>query len=352
MPVSIPVDELRGIVRRIVVAAGTPDAAAATVTEVLVGAQLAGHDSHGVQHLPHYIADIRAGEILPAAVPSIVSVKRAHTLVRGNWTWGHVTCDFAMSLAIELAKEHGIALVGAVEVNHIGRLGHYVERAAERGVITLLVTGGQGYERPVAAPFGGAGRVLAPNPFAMGFPSADGDPVLVDFATTQAAGGKVELAKATGQRIPLGWLIDSDGQPTTDPHDFTYAGAGALLPFGEHKGFGIMVAAEILGRVLCGADAYANTPHGGVYFRHCGATIIAIDAAVFSTLSEFTSRTQELGERIRAVEPAPGFSDVQVPGDYEARTRRRRTGEALTIPDSTWAEIESTAAGLGIQDLR
>jgi LDH2 family malate/lactate/ureidoglycolate dehydrogenase len=352
MPVSIHLDELGSIVRRIVIAAGTPEAAAETVTEVLIGAHLAGHDSHGVQHLAHYVSEIGTGEILPAAVPSIISVSGAHALVRGNWAWGHVTCDFAMSLAIDLAKEHGIALVGAVEVNHIGRLGHYVEGAAERGVVALMVTGGQGYEHPVAAPFGGAGRVLAPNPFAMGFPSADGDPVLVDFATTQAAGGKVELAKATGQSVPLGWIIDSDGQPTTDPHDFTYAGAGALLPFGEHKGFGVMVAAEILGRVLSGADAYADTPHGGVYFRHCGVTIIAIDAAVFSTLSEFTTRTQELGKRIRAVEPAAGFSDVQVPGDYEARTRRRRTGEALTIPDSTWAEIESTAAGLGIRDLR
>jgi LDH2 family malate/lactate/ureidoglycolate dehydrogenase len=257
-----------------------------------------------------------------------------------------------MSLAIERARDHGIALVSAVEVNHVGRLGHYVERAAEQGIVAAMVTGGQGYEHPVAAPYGGAGRVLAPNPFAMAFPSADSDPVLVDFATTQAAGGKVELAKATGQRIPLGWIIDSAGEPSTNPHDFTYAGDGALLPFGEHKGFGIMVVAEILGRIVSGADAYADTSHGGVYFRHCGVTIIAIDAGVFSTLSAFSGRTQELSGRIRSVTPAPGFSEVQTPGDYEARSRKSRSVEGLSIPDSTWAEVVQAAAGLGIDDLR
>jgi LDH2 family malate/lactate/ureidoglycolate dehydrogenase len=352
MAVAITADELRGVIRRLVIAAGTPEAAAATVSDVLVQSHLAGHESHGAQHLPHYLAEIGTGEIVPAAQPGIVSDEGSHALVRGNWGWGHVTADYAMSLAIERAKAHGIALVSAVEVNHVGRLGHYVERAAEEGVVALMVTGGQGYEHPVAAPYGGAGRVLAPNPFTIAFPSGDPDPVLVDFATTQAAGGKVELAKATGQPIPLGWIIDSDGQPSTDPHDFTYAGAGALLPFGEHKGFGIMVVAEILGRILSGSDAYADTPHGGVYFRHCGVAMIAINASVFTSLSAFSSRTQELSERVRAVTPAPGFSDVQMPGDYEARSRQRRSGESLSIPESTWAEIVQAAAELGIEDLR
>jgi LDH2 family malate/lactate/ureidoglycolate dehydrogenase len=352
MPVAITTDDLRGVIQRLLIAAGTPEGAATTVSDVLIQSHLAGHDSHGVQHLPHYLAEIKSGEIVPAALPGTVTDEGSHVLVRGNWAWGHVTADYAMSLAIERAKVHGIALVSAVEVNHVGRLGHYVERAAEEGVVALMVTGGQGFEHPVAAPFGGAGRVLAPNPFAMGFPSSDASPVLVDFATTQAAGGKVELAKATGQSIPTGWIIDSAGQPSTDPHDFTYAGAGALLPFGEHKGFGIMVVAEILGRILSGSDAYADTTHGGVYFRHCGVAMIAIDASVFSTLSAFSSRTQELSGRVRAVPPAPGFSDVQMPGDYEARARQRRSVESLSIPDSTWAEIVLAAAELGVEDLR
>src|SRR5262245_59755786 len=116
MPVSISVVELRRVVRRIVIAAGTPEPAAEPVTTLLIGAQLAGHDSHCVQHLPHYIAEIRSGEIIPAAEPSIVSVDGAHALVRGGWTWGHVTAAFSMGLAIRLAVDHGIALVGAVEV--------------------------------------------------------------------------------------------------------------------------------------------------------------------------------------------------------------------------------------------
>jgi LDH2 family malate/lactate/ureidoglycolate dehydrogenase len=352
MPVVITATDLREVVRRLVRAAGTPEPEAETVSDVLVGSHLAGHDSHGVQHLPRYLSEVKAGEILPAAQPGIVTEGGAHALVRGNWAWGHVTADYCMSLAIDLAKKHGIALVSAVEVNHIGRVGHYVERAAKQGVVSLMVSGGHGYDQPVAAPYGGAGRVLAPNPFAMAFPSADPDPVLVDFATTQAAGGKVALAKATGQSIPLGWIIDSNGNPSTNPHDFTYEGAGALLPFGEHKGFGIMVVAEILGRILSGADAYSDTPHGGVFFRHVGITIVAIDGSIFSDLSAFTSRTRELGGRVRSVRPAPGFNDVQMPGDYEARSRQRRSVESISIPDSTWLEIEQAAASLGVEHLR
>lgn len=348
MPVEITADELRNLVHELVVAAGTPGPAADTVADVIVGSHLAGHDSHGVQHLPRYLAEVASGEIVATAAPSIVKQEGAHALVRGNWAWGHVTADYCMSLAIDLARTHGISLVSAVEVNHIGRLGHYAEQAAERGVISLMVSGGHGYDQPVAAPYGGAGRVLAPNPFAMAFPSADPDPVLIDFATTQAAGGKVDLAKAAGKEIPLGWVIDSDGNPTTNPHDFTYEGAGALLPFGEHKGFGVMVIAEILGRILSGADAYSDTPHGGVFFRHVGIAVIAIEASLFSPLTAFASRTQELSQRIRSVPPAPGFVDVQVPGDYEARSRRTRSVERLSIADDTWRQIEEAAVVLGV----
>lgn len=352
MPVAITADELRSVVYSLVTAVGTPGPAANTVADVLVGSHLAGHDSHGVQHLPRYLAEVDTGDILPAAEPSIVKQEGAHALVRGNWAWGHVTADYSMSLAIELAKKHGIALVSAVEVNHIGRLGHYAERAAEQGVISLTVSGGHGYDQPVAAPYGGAGRVLAPNPFAMAFPSADPDPVIVDFATTQAAGGKVALAKASGKEIPLGWIIDSDGNPSTNPHDFTYEGAGALLPFGEHKGFGVMVIAEILGRILSGADAYSDTSHGGVFFRHAGVAMIAIDASLFSPLSAFAIRTQELSQRIRSVRPAPGFSEVQTPGDFEARSRHQRSVDGISIPDSTWLEIKEAAASRGVETLR
>src|SRR5205807_8293500 len=166
-----------------------------------------------------------------------------------------------------------------------------------------------------AAPYGGRKALLAPNPIAIGFPVAEQSPLIVDFATTRVAGGKIALAKAKGESIPLGWIIDSAGEPSTHPDD--YYNGGALLPFGEHKGFGIMVAIEILGRILSGADAFSDTLHGGTYFRHVGITLIAIDSGVFTTASDFAQRTAELATRGRAVPPAAGFDRVMMPGDFE-----------------------------------
>ncbi len=338
--------ELQHAVQRIVEAVGTPPDNAAIVAQLLVGSHLAGHDSHGIQHLPRYVQEVRAGEIVAQARPQVMRETASTALVGGNWAWGHVTADFVTRLGIRKARESGVALISAVEVNHIGRLGEYVDQAAREGVVGVLVSGGNAEELATAAPYGGRKALLAPNPIAIGFPVAEEPPLIVDFATTRVAGGKVALAKAKGESVPLGWIIDSAGEPSTHPDD--YYNGGALLPFGEHKGFGIMVAIEILGRILAGADAFADTPHGGTYFRHVGITLIAIDSGVFSSVGDFGRRTAELAARGRAVPPADGFERVLMPGDFEhANTLARRTA-GIEIPEATWEEMCQTAASLGV----
>jgi LDH2 family malate/lactate/ureidoglycolate dehydrogenase len=251
-----------------------------------------------------------------------------------------------MELAVQKALVSGVSMVSAVECNHIGRLGDYVEIAAERGCIGILTSGGNAEEHATAAPFGGARAVLSPNPLGMAFPADPEHPVLVDFATTMVAGGKVALAKAKGANIPLGWIIDKSGSPSTEPDD--YYDGGALLPFGEHKGFGVMVAAEILGRILSGADDHSNTKRGGTYFRHYGIMFLAIRANVFD--DSFAARTSELAQRIRTVPPQPQVERVMMPGDYEytARTERVRSGK-VEIPESTWEAVVTSARLLGTE---
>ncbi len=342
--VTVTVDELTTTVQSLVEAVGTPPDNARVVTRLIVGSHLAGHDSHGVQHLPRYLEEAQNGLIMPAAQPEVVSDSPSAALVRGNWGWGHVTADYVMRLAVEKASTSGIAMVSAVECNHIGRLGEYVEEAAANGCIGILTSGGNAEELATAAPFGGAKAVLAPNPIAIAFPADADHPVLVDFATTIVAGGKLALAKAKGTKVPLGWIIDKEGKPTADPND--YYDGGALLPFGEHKGFGIMVAAEILGRILSGADDHSNTEHGGTYFKHCGITFLAIRANLFD--ASFAARTSELARRVRAIPPQPQVEAVMMPGDYEykARVERVRNGR-IAIPESTWEEVVSAAHHLG-----
>ena len=317
-------DDIRRAVESISQAVGTPPETAAVLADILVGSHLAGHDSHGIQHLPNYIKEVEAGEIVPTANPEIIEQTASAALVTGNWGWGHLTADFVTRIGIKKARENRLALVSAVEVNHIGRLGEYVERAAAEGVVAILVAGGISEEEPSTTPYGGSKALLSPNPIAIGFPTHDSHPVVLDFATTKVAGGKVMLAKAKGEQIPSGCLIDKDGNPSTNPDDF-FEG-GALLPFGGHKGFGIMVAAEILGRILSGADAYSDTHHGGVGFRHSGVTLIAVDGGSFSSSSQFAERTTELVRRIQAVPPAAGFTEVMAPGGSGTRFARRCGG--------------------------
>ncbi len=342
--ITVSIDDLTTTVQSLVEAVGTPAKNARIVTRLIVGSHLAGHDSHGVQHLPRYLEEAQNGLIVASAEPSVVSNSPVVSLVSGNWGWGHVTADYVTRLAVEKASANGVAIVSAVQCNHIGRLGDYVERAAAGGFIGILTSGGNAEELATAAPFGGARAVLAPNPIAFAFPAETDHPVLVDFATTIVAGGKIALAKAKGAKVQLGWIIDKAGNPTTDPNDY-YEG-GALLPFGEHKGFGVMIAAEILGRVLSGADDHSITNHGGTYFKHCGITFIAIRANLFD--ESFEARTSELARRVRAVPPQAGVDAVMMPGDYEynSRVERVRRGR-IEIPDSTWSEVLQAARKLG-----
>lgn len=337
--------ELRKVIEDISEAVGTPHDNAAVLASILVGSHLAGHDSHGIQHFPRYIREVQAGDIIPTSNPEIIEETSSTALVRGNWGWGHVTAEFVTRLGIKKARENKVALISSVETNHIGRVGEYVERAAAEGVVAIVVLGGFSEELPTAAPHGGSRALLAPNPIAIGFPTAGSDPVVIDFATTEIAGGKVLLAEAKGEEVPPGCLIDSQGHPTTNPE--LWLKGGALLPFGGHKGFGIMVATEILGRIFSGASGYSDSPHGGVS-RHVGLTMIGIDGGAFSSSARFAEGTTELVRRIRAVPPAPGFTEVMAPGDFESNIRNQRLKEGIQIPGSTWEQVVETGRSLGL----
>ena len=344
---TIPPDELHSVVERIVAAAGTPQEGATLMADHLVGSHLAGHDSHGVQHLSRYIGQVKSGVIVPDAVPEIVSEVAGAVLVKGNWAWGQITTDYMTKLGIEKASTHKVALISGVQVTHIGRLGHYVEQASRAGIMIWLMTGGQGVDAPLAAPHGGRKALFAPNPMALGFPTAEEHPFVWDIATTRVAGGKIQLAHSKGQELPAGWIIDKDGNPSTDPDD--YYDGGALLPFGEHKGFGLMVASEILGRILPGSEEYVEDRGGGVHHAKQGAALIAVDAGVFTSAEQFSSRTTDLMNSIRAVPPRTGFAEVLAPGDFEHASRKKRQTEGIQIPESTWDEIVETAESLGLK---
>lgn len=336
---TLPVDQLRDLTEAIFRAAGASAANAARVTEAMIGANLAGHDSHGVQHIDHYVGAIEQGALDPAAEPAILRETPTTALISGRWTFGHVGAAFATRLAMEKARDQHIAAVGLVQSHHIGRLGEYGEMGVANGAIVMIMAG-FGHRHANQAPFGGARGALATNPIAIGIPAGDAPGMVLDFATAAVAAGKVAVARARGQQLPPGLLIDRDGQPTTDPNALHQG--GALLPFGGHKGYALALAIEFLGRVLLGGETYREVGRGGVY-EESGTLVIAINPGAFRAPDDYAAAAANLIETIKAVPPAENFNEVMVPGEPERLTREHRLADGIPVPETTWESILQVA---------
>ena len=335
--VVVPADELRNLVRDVLKAAGADQRNAERVAEALVSSNLSGVETHGVWHLAGYVAAIKAGDIVPTQWPEVLSATPTTALVSGNWTFGHVAAKYAVEVAMEKAQAQGVAIVGLVKCGHIGRLGEYVELAAAKGLIAQLWGGGYSEEVPAAVPYGGRERALHTNPVAMAFPVGTGSPMMFDFATTAISGVKIVDARDQNKLLPPECIVDNNGNPTTNAADF-FAG-GAHVPFGKHKGYAFMMAAEFLGMVLTASDTYTDLRRGGPIFRHSGAAFIVIRPDIFQPMGEYLAHSEKIRSRIRRVPPAPRFKEVLTPGDPEARTRATRSREGIPIPKGLWQKI-------------
>lgn len=337
---TLSADTLTRTASTIFEAAGTPSDIAALMASSLVGANLAGHDSHGVIHIPTYVDAIKSGGIVPDARPEVIAEGPGIVQLDGGWGFGQYTAHVCMDLAIRKAKQSQIALATVVRAGHIGRVGQWVEEAAQAGVIGLAgVSFGNG---PFAAtPYGGAGKVLSTNPLAIGMPLPGGTPFVSDFATTAVAEGKLRVAKAKGVPVPDGWIVDAEGRPTNDVDEF-YERGGMLQMFGGHKGYALSLAVEMLSIALTGADTAV-----GDTGRYNGGFFIAIDPTAFRPLDSFTAAAGAICDRAASVPPAPGSSGVLIPGQPEDRNRQQRLEHGIELAESTWEAIRETARAVG-----
>jgi LDH2 family malate/lactate/ureidoglycolate dehydrogenase len=339
--VIISAHALHILVRGILMAAGADQRNADRTADGLVSANLCGVDTHGVWQLPGYVAWIKAGEIVPTAWPEVISETPNTALVSGNWTFGHVTAKYAMDLAIEKAEAQNVAVVGIVKAGHTGRLGEYAEMAASHGMMAQVWGGGYSEEVPTAVPYGGRKRALHTNPVSMSFPAGAASPLVFDFATTAISGVKVINARDQKKPLPPGCIVDKNGNPTTNAADF-FEG-GAYQPFGKHKGYAFMMAAEFLGLILTGSDKYTDPKRGGPIFRHSGGVFIVFKADLFRPMAEYLNHAERICTRMRSIPPAPGFKEVLVPGELEARTRAGRERNGIPIPMELWQKISGLA---------
>jgi len=342
-------DEIKDLVIKIIKKAGADNRNANRLAEALVSAHLSGMDTHGIWHLPGYVELIKSGEIIPDAWPEVLKEKTNSALVKGNFTFGHVTAKVAMEVAIKKALRNDMAIVSGVQVFHTGRLGEYMEMAVEKNLISLMFSGGFAEELPAAMPFGGAERVLHTNPMAMGIPAGSEDPMVADFATTAISGMKINFAKEQNIDLPPDCIVDNQGRPTCNPDDF-YAGGGHI-PFGGHKGYALMLANEFLGRIFADADEYADKKYCGPICRHSGFTMLVFKPDIFITHEEYGILMDDMIRRIKKVKPAPGFKKVLIPGDIERESRKERLLNGVPVEESTWDKVKNLAESLGIKKI-
>ena len=324
-------------------AAGTPPEHAKTVSKHQVRANLVGHDSHGVVLLATYIDRIGRGHIVPAARPEIMNESPTTLAVNGRWGFGPVISEWTMERLVARAREMRIAAATIREQSHVGRLAEYPLMAARAGFIGLMMAD-SGQSPKAVAPFGGREARLGTNPICIAFPSDLPGPVFIDMATSAVAAGKLNLARAQGKPIPLGWLLDKDGKPTTNPN--AQLEGGVMLPLGGpegHKGYGLSFAVETLAAVLPGLG-FGIDPKG----RHNDGTfMLVIDPQAFSP-TNFKNEVEAFVRYLKATPPAEGFDEVLYPGEIEYRTEQRRRAVGIPIEDATWRRLGEIAAKFGI----
>lgn len=336
-------DQLQAFAERVLRAAGLAPAHAAATAAGLVAANLRGVDSHGVMRLVQYAASIQAGEIEPSPDVRVVQRRGATALVDAGGGYGFAPARLAMETAVELAREHGIGLVGVRASHHFGMGATYARLAAEAGFIGWITTNSQ----PVVVPTGSAQTVVGNNPIAYALPRrAPHPPVLLDMALSEVAFGKIRLAAAEGRPIPLGWGFDADGRPTTDAA--AALAAEALGPAGGHKGSGLAIVGEILAGALTGspigllANAHAHR-EGGV-----GHLAAAVDPALWVAREEYEEAVEQLVAQLRGARRAEGVAEILLPGEPEQRTEEARLADGIPVSDELAAKLEALAARLGV----
>jgi uncharacterized oxidoreductase len=340
MPI-FTVDELREVVRQSFAPLGASDEETRRLQDHLVGANLAGHDSHGVRLIPAYVDLVRRGHIVFGARLDVLGEGPTHVMLDGNWGLGQLMGWKAARTAVDKAKQSTIVAVTLRNSSHLGRLGEYAELMAGEGLVGFLTVNGHGGAH-LAAPYGGIDPRLSVNPFSYGIPGPDG-PIVLDMSPTVVAGGKVAIKALRGEPAPVGWLVDSEGRPTTDPNILGASPPGSLVPLGGHKGFGMAFVMDVLAGALTGASSTrADADRWGN-----PAFFIAMNPDAFVERAAFDAQVAGLVEYVKSSRLAPGFDRIMVPGEPEARERERRRAEGIYLADRTWSNIQAVLNEVG-----
>lgn len=324
---------------RVFEAIGVPTDEAQWVTDCLVKANLKGVDSHGIQQVPGYVKQVQNGRLKPGAQMTILKETPAVTIVDGYGGFGYSIARQAMELTMKKAKKIGVAFSGLHRLGHIGRVGRWVEMALENDMIGIASQPGGVF----VAPWGGIDRKLPINPIGVAIPTGSGSPFVIDFSLGPIAGGRISILKMRGQKVPPGWLIDDEGNPTQEP-DYGVS-KGAQLPLGQaglgYKGYALSMVLSVLTGALIGA--YDLERH-----RPTGVFLGAINIGSFMPIDEFKQSMDDMVTDIKSSRLGKGFTDILIPGEPEYIAEQRRTKTGIPLDDAIWKRLMEVANGVGV----
>jgi L-2-hydroxycarboxylate dehydrogenase (NAD+) len=349
---SQPLVEIAKIVEfitRALVAAGIPAEGAGQVAALMAEADARGGDAHGVFRLPQYVKQIQSGAVNPRPNIKIVKSQAGTALVDGDNALGHLVMKRATDLAIEKARQCGVAWVGTRRSNHAGPAQLYPRMIAAQDMIGLYFCVGNANLVP---PWGGTEVLLSTNPIAIAVPASRHPVISLDMATTNTAFGKIRLKAQRGEPMPEGWMIDRQGKPLTDPKR---ASEGFLLPIGGPKGYGLALMIGLLAGTLNGAAFGRDVVDYTVDSKtpsNTGQSIVAANIAAFADLRAFKEHVDEVWDVMKSSPTLPGFDEVRLPGERSEQIYRERLAHGVPLGDSQRKALDELADRLSIQRLQ
>ncbi|MCM3714697.1 Ldh family oxidoreductase [Halalkalibacter oceani] len=323
---------------------GMSEEDADTVTTTMLEADYRGIHSHGFLRLPIYVKRIKKNFI---QVPSKVTVEmetEAMALLDGHYSAGQVVGKKTMEKAMELARNHGIGMATAKHSNHFGIAAHYALMAAEQNMLGIVMSNVE----PLMPAIGGAEKVIGNNPIAFASPTAEGDPIVLDMALSNAPLGKILFAQAQGKEIPKGWGVDKNGEATTDPAQVL--DGGFLSPVAGPKGFGLAIFAEILTGILTGSQFSKSIPsmYDMKEKQSISHFMLAIDLSQFVSGEEYGNRIKTLTSFVKESKKAPGVDDLYMPGEIEFERERKNKESGIAMEENVLQELYQLSDELGV----
>ncbi|MEM9332702.1 MAG: Ldh family oxidoreductase [Pseudomonadota bacterium] len=336
-------DHLHEIVKNIFRAGGVSDAQSEAIAENMVWSECVGRSNFGVKRIPIHLKRLKLGLLNPVANPEIKETSAGMAQIDADNAFGHFAGKIGIEKAVELAGNSGIGMVVLKRSNWYGTGAYFTKIAAEAGMISLAASNAF----PKVAAFGGASAVLGTNPFAFGAPRSTGEHIMVDFATASLAGSTVRELRDSGRALDEGLAVYPDGKPLTDPADLE---AGALLPFGGAKGFGVALLVEILAGVISGSgfsETVNSTYSNFDDISNSGHCLIAIDVQKLMPLDVYFARLETLVQILKT----SGSQDhtVRLPGEVRWQTLSQNTKNGIRLSDASFQGLARSADEFNVE---